>query len=290
VDLALTENCIFEQSSQVMPFHELKRHFVREIQTDPDAQFFIARPSIAPHNFLKDTIVTVWKKSETQRGGIFALGKEQHVARDRFLFGLSRRFSWGKSLRWRAEKWLAKHPAQEGIVSRNNCMRPPVSAVRMFDYHSTKDADVIQEFFVPIQRFNAFFEAMRNMLKESKANLIGLTIRFVKQDTESVLSYAPEADALAAVLYINEPSSQSGRAYAHALIQRLTRLALEYDGTFYLTYARDVELSDLKKAYPRLEEFFRAKQRFDPENLFTSRFYELYARYFPAPYAAATAR
>src|SRR5262249_32648852 len=60
VELALTGNCVFEQTSCVMPFQELKRYFLREIQSDPYAQFFIARPSIAPGNFLKDTIVTVW--------------------------------------------------------------------------------------------------------------------------------------------------------------------------------------------------------------------------------------
>jgi FAD/FMN-containing dehydrogenase len=290
IELALTENCVFEQSSRVVPFNELKRYFVREIQSDPDAQFFIARPSIARHNFLRDTIVTVWRKSQAQPARIFELGQEKHVTRDRFLFGLSRKFAWGKSLRWRAEKWLSTHPANGGKVSRNNSMRPPVSAVKMFEYHSAKDADVIQEFFIPLLQFNSFFEQMRNALLETKTNLIGLTIRFVKQDCESVLSYAPNADALAAVLYINEPSSQEGREHAYALIQRLTRLALDHEGTFYLTYARDVEFTDLKRAYARIEEFFRAKSRYDPQSLFTSRFYELYARNFFAARTAAASR
>src|SRR5579859_4203744 len=280
VELSLTENCVFEQTSRVIPFQELKRHFAREIQSDTDAQFFIARPSIAPHNFLRDAIVTVWRKSQARPDGVFTLGREKHVARDRFLFGLSRKYAWGKSLRWRAEKWLSSHPSNGGIVSRNNCMRPPISAVKMFEYHSPNDADVIQEFFIPIPQFNSFFEQMRTVLLESKTNLIGLTIRFVKQDSESVLSYAPNADALAAVLYINEPASQAGRKHAHTVIQRLTRLALDHDGTFYLTYARDVEFADLKCAYPRMEEFFRSKLRYDPENLFTTRFYELYVRNF----------
>ncbi len=287
VDIALTEDCVFEQTSEVIPFAELKRHFARSIQADPDAQFFIARPSIAAHNFLNDTVVTVWRKSETRREDVFELGQEKNVSRDRFLFGLSRRYRWGKSLRWRAEKWLAMHPANGGIVSRNNCMRPPISAVRMFDYDSTKDADVIQEFFVPVARFSLFFAAMQSVLLESRANLIGLTIRFLKQDSESVLSYAPHADALAAVLYINEPTTAEGRVHAHALIQRLTRVALEHGGTFYLTYARDVDFSDLKRAYPRIEEFFQAKLRFDPSILFTSRFFELYAKKFTGARAAS---
>jgi len=290
VDLALVKNSVFEQSSEVIPFSSLQRRFVREIQSDPDAEFFIARPSIAPGNFLNDTIVTVWRKTEKRRERVFALGEECNVRRDRFLFGLSRRYGWGKTLRWHAEKWIARRPSHGGIVSRNNCMRPPVSAVRMFDYDSAKDADVIQEFFIPVPRFTAFFGAMRNLLRESRTNLIGLTVRFVKQDSESVLSYAPNSNALAAVLYINEPTSAEGRTHAHALIQRLTRLALEHGGTFYLTYARDVALADLKRAYPQIEEFFKAKRRFDPEDRFTSRFFQSYADRFPGVCAAAAAR
>jgi decaprenylphospho-beta-D-ribofuranose 2-oxidase len=289
-DLALVQNSVFEQTSEVIPFSALQRHFLRNIQADPDAEFFIARPSIAPGNFLDDTIVTVWTKTEARRERVFALGEERNVRRDRFLFGLSRRYGWGKTLRWQAEKFLAKHPSNGGIVARNNCMRPPVSAVRMFDYNSTKDADVIQEFFVPVPRFTAFFDAMRNALRESRANLIGLTVRFVKQDRESLLSYAPNGDALAAVLYINEPTSAEGRAHAHVLIQRLIRLALKHGGTFYLTYARDVDVEDLKRAYPRIEEFFQAKRRFDPENRFASRFFQLYAEKFPGALTAIGAR
>jgi len=149
---------------------------------------------------------------------------------------------------------------------------------------------VIQEFFVPVLRFAPFFNAMRNVLWESRTNLIGLTIRFVKRDSESVLSYAPNGDALAAVLYINEPASAEGRAHAHALFQRLIALALDYGGTFYLTYARDVAVKDLKRAYPRIEEFFRAKRRFDPEDRFTSRFFQLYAEQFASARAVTAAR
>jgi FAD/FMN-containing dehydrogenase len=112
----------------------------------------------------------------------------------------------------------------------------------------------------------------------------------VKQDRESLLSYAPKGDALAAVLYINEPTSAQGPAYAHVLIQRLIRLALKHGGTFYLTYARDVAVEDLKRAYPRIEEFFQAKRRFDPENRFASRFFHLYAAKFPGALTAVAAR
>lgn len=287
VDLALEEDCVYQQSSEVMPIRALPEYFCQKIRRDPAAEFFIARPSIAPHRFLDDTIVTVWRKSAARAKNVFQLDHERNVRRDRFLFGLSRKYTWGKKLRWHAEKYISLHSPNGGIVSRNNAMRPPVSAIKMFEYNSPHDTDVIQEFFVPIPQFVAFMESMRAILRDSQTNLLGLTIRYVQPDTESLLSYAPHEEALAAVLYINEPLSSDGRARSKTLIQRLTRLGLLYRGTFYLTYARDVELEDLRRAYPNIDSFFQDKHRFDPQNRFTSRFFQLYSEKLLATRAAS---
>lgn len=276
VDLALVENCVYQQSSEIISIAALPEYFHRKIQGDPHARLFIARPSIAPAGFLDDTIVTKWRSTPARPKNIFRLDHERNVRRDRFLFALSRSYTWGKTLRWHAEKFISLHPSREGFVSRNNCMRPPVSAIKMFDYQSPADTDVIQEFFVPTPGFLSFMESARTVLRESQTNLLGLTIRYVKPDHESLLSYAPREEALAAVLYFNEPLSPEGRAKSNALTQQLIRLALQNGGTFYLTYAREVDLADLRQAYPNMEAFFEAKRLYDPENRFSSRFFELY--------------
>jgi len=281
VDLLLEDDCVFRQDSVLIAMRDLPAYFDHKIRRDPAAEFFIARPSIASHRFLDETLVTVWRKSALRPENVFELDHERNVGRDRFLFGLSRKFAWGKTVRWHAEKYISQHVSNYGLVSRNNAMRPPVAAIKMFDYDSPHDTDVIQEFFVPIPRFVAFMESMRAILLDSQANLLGLTIRYVKPDTESVLSYAPREEALAAVLYLNEPLSPEGRARADTVIQNLTRVAIQHGGTFYLTYIRDLELEDLRRAYPNIDSFFHAKHRFDPRHRFTSRFFQLYVQEFP---------
>jgi FAD/FMN-containing dehydrogenase len=287
VDLELVENCVYQQSSEIIPLASFPEYFARKIQGDPHAKLFIARPSIAARSFLDEMIVTKWRATPARPRNIFRLDHERNVRRDRFLFALSRKYPWGKTLRWQAEKFISLHPSGGGFVSRNNAMRPPVSAIRMFDYHSPADTDVIQEFFVPVPRFLSFMESARAVLCEAQTNLLGLTIRFVRPDPESFLSYAPREEALAAVLYLNEPLSSEGWAKSNALTQRLTRFAMENGGTFYLTYAREVEISDLRRAYPNIAGFFQQKHRFDPENRFTSRFFEFYKSHFLTRRAAA---
>jgi len=125
-------------------------------------------------------------------------------------------------------------------------------------------------------------------LRESGTNLLGLTIRYVVQDSESFLSYAPREEAFAIVLYINERLSPEGWSKSNALTQRLIRLATQHGGTFYLTYAREVEPGDLRCAYPNMDGFFYKKHQFDPENRFTSRFFEYYRPHFLARRVAAS--
>ena len=287
VDLELAENSVYQQSSKIMSLASLPEYFKKEIQGDPHAKLFIARPSIASDGFLDHTIVTKWRITPARPRNIFRLDHERNVRRDRFLFALSRKYSWGKTVRWHAEKFISLHPSGDGFVSRNNAMRPPVSAIKMFDYHSPADTDVIQEFFVPVPRFLSFMESARALLRDSETNLLGITIRYVKPDPECFLSYAPRQEALAAVLYLNEPLTSEGWAKSNALTQRLTRLAVQNDGTFYLTYAREVDPEDLRRAYPKMDAFFQQKHRFDPESRFTSRFFEFYKSQFLARRAAA---
>ena len=276
VDLALEDDCCFQQNSVVISLRELPDYFRRTIQPAEAARFFVARPSIAPNRLLDDTIVTVWSRSDRLKEGVLPLDRERSVRRDRFLFGLSRKYEWGKKLRWHVERFLSMHPANGGIVSRNNAMRPPICAVKMFDYDSPHDTDVIQEFFLPIASFAPFADAMRALLRRSQTNLLGITVRYVKRDAESVLSYAPQEDALAAVIYFNEPLTSEGRAKSESVIQQLTRLAIDHGGTFYLTYIRDVAPGDLRRAYPAIASFFQAKRRFDPEARFRNRFFQQY--------------
>ena len=287
VDLELVDNVVYQQSSEIMPLASFPEYFERKVLGDPHAKFFIARPSIAARRFLDDTIVTKWRSTPASPKNIFRLDHERNVRRDRFLFGLSRKYEWGKTIRWHAEKYLALHPSNDGFVSRNNAMRPPVSAIKMFDYNSPADTDVIQEFFVPVSRFLAFMEAARDVLRNSALNLLGLTIRYAKHDRETILSYAPREDVFALVLLLNEPLTSEGWASSNKLADRLTRLAVQNGGTFYLPYARELAIEDLRAAYPGIDTFFQQKHRWDPENRFTSRFFEFYKSHFLARRAAA---
>ena len=220
VDLELVENCL-NHSLAVIPLNALVGYLEREVLKDPRIELFLARPSISPHCLLDDTIVSVWRRTDEVVEGAPPLDHERHVARDRFLFGLSRHYEWGKALRWHVRNsW--PETARERYLCQDNAMRPPVSSVRMLEHNSSKDADVIPEFFIPIPRFMGFMDGMRKLLQAEDANLLGVTLRYVKANDETTLSYVQKEDSFAVILYFNEARSTQGRAKGDRLINRMT--------------------------------------------------------------------
>ena len=159
----------------------------------------------------------------------------------------------------------------------------------MLEHDSTQDQDVIQEYFIPFPGFMKFMDGMRRVLQEDGTNLLGVTLRYVKANSETALSYTPEEDAIAVILYFNEARSMEGRARGDELIRRLNRQTLQCGGTFYLTYLRDLDMESLQQAYPAIDVFFEAKHAMDPENRFTSRFFQLYGKRQLATMAAGIA-
>jgi FAD/FMN-containing dehydrogenase len=58
----------------------------------------------------------------------------------------------------------------------------------------------------------------------------------------------------------------------------LIDLALGLDGNYYLPYQPFYSKEQLRKAYPRVDKFFAAKRIYDPDELFTNKFYEKYGK------------
>jgi FAD/FMN-containing dehydrogenase len=237
----------------------------------------LARPSIERDDFFRTIVVTTWHRTKERPEKVFALSEEQHVWRDRFLFGLSRTFDWAKDLRWALQERLELGVGEKRIMSRNNAMRPPLAPLEFLDYYSASDTDIIQEYFVPIRSFVRFMDDLRRLLTQGKMNVLSATIRYVRANDEVALSYAPREDAFAIIQMSNVGLSPEAQASARAVTRRIVDAAIAAGGTYYLTYQLYPTRDQLVAAYPRAEEVFARKRAYDPQELFMSRFYSAYA-------------
>ena len=96
------------------------------------------------------------------------LTEEKNIMRDKFFFNLSRKYAWGKELRWNLEKLQTFYSRNGKLITRTNASRPPAVPLKMFENFSEKHTDSIQEYFIPLNNFNSFILDLKKILLKNK--------------------------------------------------------------------------------------------------------------------------
>lgn len=270
VTLLLTEDVVYGKNEEVMTYEDYPERF-RERREQGEVGQIFARLSIArDDSLLREMVVTTYEAAEDPSAASHDL-QEGGVLLKKLVFGLSRWFDWGKELRWYLQKEKSDL-VDPPFVSRNNLMNGDVS---FLDYRSRGDTDILQEYFVPVDRLPAFVDDLRAVVEANDLNLLSATVRYVPQNTESVMSYSGR-ESFGVVLYFNVGTSAREQAEVERWTRDLVDAALEQDGTFYLPYVTYASREQLREAYPNADLFFEKKREHDPELLFMNDFYETY--------------
>ena len=252
VDLEVAPDEVYERTAAVMDYRDFPSYFQHEVRARPEAVLMLARPSIdpSPGQFLREMVVTTWSRTERTEQNLHELTEEKNVLRDRFFFSLSRKYDWAKALRWSLQVTVESDPGNTELITRNNSMRPSAAPLEFLDYHSTRDTDIVQEYFVPIRNFVPFMDAFRQILLDTEFNVISSPVRYVKANAESTLAYAPNEDAFAILHVSNVRLSEEGQRQAAEATRELVDVAARFDGSYYLTYQLYPTAEQLRRAYP----------------------------------------
>ena len=272
VDLSLTDNDVYEKKTVEVDYADYLDFFKREIRGNPNVGLHYAWPSVASEGFLKTMLVSTYYKTDQRPEGIFNLTTESYIPITRFFLSLSRQGRWGKDFRWSMQRRFADRPGSTKTISRNNAMRPEVL---FLEYDSPKDTDILQEYFVPVDRLASYMDTLRNVFQTYDVNVLSVTIRYVPQNTEAVLSYVRQ-DSFSIVLYMNQELSDQGRKTAQEWTRKLVDVALDHGGTYYLPYQLYPTREQLLRAYPNFDKFMASKRTYDPDEMFVNLFYEHY--------------
>ncbi|MFZ3577566.1 FAD-binding oxidoreductase [Virgibacillus sp. DJP39] len=274
VTLKLTDDELYQIRSKSLDYQDYPAYFLNEVKRDPSIRMHIARISVAPDSLLREMFVTDYKLSADQSKltSFSSLEKEKLVAPQKFLLGLSRYSGWGKNLLWEAQDKF--YVSQDGdYITRNNVMR---SDSQFMVYNNPSKTETLQEYFVPVDAFTSYIDDLRTLLEQEKLNLLNITVRYVNQDEEAVLSYAKE-DMFALVLLINQGRSESSVKHTKEVIQKMIDVTLEHNGSYYLPYYAYPTQGQMDEAYPHNKEFFNQKKHFDPNETFMNLFYKEYS-------------
>jgi len=278
VTLRVTRDELYEQNAVAMDYAAFPAYFAQHVAADSDVALLLVRPSIdpSPDAFLRELVVVTWRRAQPGADASFALTEEAHVWRDRFFLELSRRYDWAKRWRWSLQKQIELGAGEHRVVSRNNAMRPPLAPLELLQYHSRRNTDIIQEYYVPVENFVPFMDRFREILLTGKMNVISSTVRYVAPNVTPVLAYAPKRPAFAIIQMSNVGLSAAAQARARDVTRQLVDAAIDLGGTYYLTYQLYPTAAQLHRAYPNARRAFDRKRFYDPTELFSSQFYEAY--------------
>ncbi|WP_439020823.1 FAD-binding oxidoreductase [Bacillus thuringiensis] len=275
VTLKLTDDELYEMHTKMLDYKEYTSYFTEKVKKDENVRMHLARISVAPHSFLKEMYVTDYVLAESQQKleEYSELKEENIIAAPKFLLGLSRYSDWGKNTFWDIQRSYFERTDGQ-FETRNNVMR---SDSAFMEYENPNRTEVLQEYFVPIESFTEYIDDLRTILSEEELNLLNITIRYVEKNENAVLSYAKD-DMFALVLLINQGRSENEVKKTEDIIRKMIDVTLKYHGSYYLPYYSYPTKDQLKKAYPRIEEFLQKKKDIDPEERFVNLFYREYTK------------
>lgn len=139
--------------------------------------------------------------------------------------------------------------------------------------------EMITEIYVPKTSLVQFMEDVRGDLRGARANVIYGTIRFIEKDDECFLAWAK--DRYACIIF-NLHTAHTPEAVERTAedFRRLIDRAIQYGGSYYLTYHRWATRKQVEACYPQFVEFLKMKNKYDPEERFQSEWYRHYKAMF----------
>ena len=141
---------------------------------------------------------------------------------------------------------------------------------------------VLQEFFVPVNKLNAFIPKLRDTLKRHKVKVLNLSIRHAEPDNESILSWSP-TETFSVVLYYRQEKTAQATKQAEQWTRKLIDAALAAGGTYYLPYQLFATEDQFRRAYPNFDEWIEVKKEADPNNKFRNKLWDKYYPEQPTP-------
>lgn len=182
---------------------------------------------------------------------------------------------FGKLGRWAIERI---HGQTHRVVSRNGILRTPSD---WFANRDPKFTEILHEYFVPPSKLAEFLDQIRPILRKNRGiDLLNVTLRPVRRDNDTTLAYARQ-DEIGLVMLLRYLATSESDEQMRVITERLIDAALACDGSYYLPYRPHAAVGQFRRAYPRWEEFYELKQKYDPTALFENSFYREYIK--PTP-------
>jgi FAD/FMN-containing dehydrogenase len=269
--LSLTDNIRVRRHDETMPIAAYQRYFLAHVRNSPTAIFH--NGDIYPPRYETAHAVTYDKTDD----GVTVADR---LIPDTSSYGLNR------FVYWMVSEWPLGHQLREYMID-------PIlfagESVTWRNYEASYDAAelepasrasstyALEEYFVPMDRFDDFVPRMRGVFRRHGVNVINVSVRHANRDPGSILAWA-KTEVFAFVVYYKQGTSAEAQHEVGTWTRELIDDALELGGSYYLPYQLHATRVQFLRAYPRAPEIFALKRKLDPGDKFRN---ELWIKYGP---------
>jgi FAD/FMN-containing dehydrogenase len=268
--LSLDDNVKIERRTSRMKIADFKDYFFKNIRGRKDIIFYNA--DIYPNDY-EDISEVSWYKTDKE-----VTIDQRIIPKDRnyfFLPKLTKFIStvpFGPSLRKNVIEPF--YYLENRVVWRNWEASYDVNELEPGDRSAY--TYVLQEYFVPVEKFNDFYPKMKKVFQEKNVNVLNVSIRHAYQDPGTILAWA-RSEVFAFVVYYKQALDPDSRFKVKEWTKVMIDQVLSVGGSYYLPYQIHASLDQFKRAYPNSDKYFQLKKKYDPSERLQNNLLNAYA-------------
>jgi FAD/FMN-containing dehydrogenase len=264
------------RNTQLVPTYDVMaaRDFAQAFQkavADPEVTMAYGRLNVERASFFEQALLVTYRETDDQTALPPAAGSGwmAHAASRIYRAQLGNERM--KSFRWWNETVVGPSLGG-GAVTRNALINEPVVTL---DDRNPDRTDILHEYFVGFDAFDAFLEACREVIPASYQEFLNVTLRYVGQDDQSTLAFATEP-RIAAVMSFSQEMTQRAEADMRRMTQELISRISQIGGAYYLPYRPHARVEQFAQTYAGAADFAKAKRALDPKLVLRNNLWDSY--------------
>lgn len=267
--LLLTDNYVIERIVKRMPLAEYKEFFYENIYKNP--QVALHNANLYPNDYEEVLAITWYKSSKKLTICNLTMPVKNNYIAEVLAQKLLAYVPGVKNARIFMDEQLSYNDCP--VVWRNYEMSATVKSLE--SYSRALATTILQEYFVPVDYLECFANRLCSMANDYEVNVLNVSIRYVPQDNETLLSYASQ-DCFSLVLFINLINTTNNYFETQQWTRELIDVVVDMQGSYYLPYHLFASPQQFQKAYPKHGVFRALKQQYDPRGRFSNSLIDKY--------------
>jgi FAD/FMN-containing dehydrogenase len=267
--LFLTDNVAVQRSREIVPAAKYPDYFKTHVLGDTNILFH--NGDLYPPDFNTVSAVS-WAVTNKKPTTIDRLiPKSQDYWKERTAWVIMSTWSFGPRMReYFLEPWIYRDTE---VHTRN--YEASYDIAELEPKNRNASTYVLQEYFVPVQNFNAWVPKMKKVFTDNNVNVLNVSVRFAHTDPGATLAWA-RGDTFAFVVYYKQGVDQKAKEGVSKWTKEMIDAVLSVNGTYYLPYQLQATDEQFQRAYPNAIQYFEIKKQYDPTDKFTNKLWDTY--------------